>query len=209
MTRKFTFALATLLAFSVVADDGDPLHGIVIGPAFLGASCARNENFGDWVDADHDGEDTRQEVLAAESWVPVARDAHREVSGGLWVGPYAGFVTRDPADLDIDHMVPLCEAWASGAHAWSAERRVEYANSLATDHHLIATWKSTNRSKGKKDPAGWLPPNRAYWCTYLRHWVAIKRDWGLSMDPDEEVAVKRGLQVCARYAKRDHLAGRH
>ena len=96
-----------------------------------------------------------------------------KVDKGLWVGPYAGFVTRDPTALDIDHMVPLCEAWRSGAHEWEKVRRVEFANSLSEDHHLIATWRSTNRSKRDKDPSEWLPPNRAYWCTYLDDWVAI------------------------------------
>ena len=46
---------------------------------------------------------------------------------------------------------------------------------------LIATWKSTNRSKHDKDRSEWLPPNRAYWCTYLDDWVRIKRAWGLSI----------------------------
>ena len=71
-----------------------------------------DSNYGKWSDDDRDGEDTRQEVLIAESWVPVAKDSKGKVDKGLWVGPYAGFVTRDSEDLDIDHMVPLCEAGA-------------------------------------------------------------------------------------------------
>ena len=76
-------------------------------------------------------------------------------------------------------------------------------------HHLIATWKSTNRSKRDKDPSEWLPPNRAYWCTYLGNWVAIKRTRGLSMDADEADAIREGLRVCGRYVRRDALLGRH
>ena len=178
MIRHAPAALALLLVVPVFADTDDPLHGIEIVDEFLGTACSRDTHFGRWSDDDDDGEDTRQEVLIAESLVPVVRDSGGKVVEELWVGPYAGFVTRSPKDLDIDHMVPLCEAWRSGAHVWTKARRVEFANSLSEDHHLIATWKSTNRSKRDKDPSEWLPPNRAYWCTYLDNWVAIKCTWG-------------------------------
>ena len=209
MTRHAASVLALLLFFSAFAYADDPLRGIDVDDEYLGAECSRYSNFGKWSDDDRDGEDTRQEVLIDESWVRVVRDSKGNVDKGLWVGPYAGFVTRDPTDLDIDHMVPLCEAWRSGAHEWEKARRVEFANSLSEDHHLIATWKSTNRSKRDKDPSEWLPPNRAYWCTYLDDWVAIKRTWGLSMDADEADAIREGLRVCGRYVRRDALLGRH
>ncbi len=205
--RYVAMAAAVLFAVPALADD--PLEGIRIEAEFTGTSCERAKNFGNWTDADRDGEDTREEVLIAESLVPVTRDSDGKVVGGLWVGPYAGFVTTNPSSLDIDHMVPLCEAYESGAHAWDKARRKEFANSLATEHHLIATWLSTNRSKNKKDPGDWLPPNRAYWCTYLNDWTAIKREWGLSMDQAEADAIRKGLRVCGKYEKRDHIDGRH
>lgn len=209
MTQRAATVLVLLLVFPVFAYADDPLRGIGIEDEDLGAECSRDSNFGKWSDDDRDGQDTRQEVLIAESWVPVTKDAKGKVGEGLWVGPYAGFVTRHPSDLDIDHMVPLCEAWRSGAHAWTKARRMEFANSLSEDRHLIATWKSTNRSKRDKDPSEWLPPNRAYWCRYLNDWVAIKRRWGLSMDAEEADAIREGLRVCGRYVRRDALLGRH
>ena len=207
MFRFATMAILVLLALPALAND--PLDGIGIEPEFTGKPCERAKNFGGWVDADRDGENTREEVLIAESLVPVTRDSKGKVVAGLWVGPYAGFVTRIPSSLDIDHMVPLCEAFESGAHAWDKARRREFGNSLTADHHLIATWRSTNRSKNKRDPAGWLPPNRAYWCTYLNDWIAIKREWALSMDQVEADTIRKGLRVCGEYVKRDHIAGRH
>lgn len=202
-------AMAAAVLFAVPALANDPLEGIRLEVEFTGTSCERAKNFGDWTDADGDGEDTRQEVLIAESLVPVTRASNGKVVGGLWVGPYSGFVTKNPSSLDIDHMVPLCEAYESGAYAWNKARRKEFANSLATDQHLIATWLSTNRSKNKKDPADWLPPNRAYWCTYLNDWIAVKREWGLSMDQIEADTIRKGLRVCGKYEKRDHIDGRH
>ena len=94
-------------------------------------------------------------------------------------------------------------------HEREKGRRVEFANSLSEDHHLIASRKSTNRSKRDKDPSEWLPPNRAYWCTYLDDWVAIKRAWTLSMDADEADAIRECLRVFSRYTPRDALLGRH
>ena len=210
---QIAVVIAVLTAGMASADGGEPLHGITIASEFDRISCNREVNFQNgserWSDGDDDGEDTRQEVLAAESWIPVMRDAKGTVVEGLWVSPYAGFVTRDPGELDIDHVVAVCEAWRSGAHGWEQERRVEFANSLVEDHHLVAAWSSTNRSKLDRDPAKWLPPNRAYWCTYLKDWTAIKHKWGLTMDPMEAAAVREGLHICGRYAKSDRLAGHH
>ena len=47
----------------------------------------------------------------------------------------------------------------------------------------IAVSASSNRSKRDRDPALWLPPNRAYHCEYLKTWVEPKSHWGLSTDP--------------------------
>ena len=195
-------------AFFSSAFAEDPLAGLVIERE-AEVECDRVKDYSRWEDADGDGEHTRQEVLAAESLVPVTRGEDGRVAEGLWVGPYAGFVTRDPRQLDIDHVVAVCEAHESGAHAWDQDQRTAFANHLAVPHHLVATWFSTNRSKWKRDPAEWLPPNRAYWCTYLNDWIAIKREWKLSVDPDEAASIRKGLRVCGRYAKGDHLDGRH
>ena len=211
MNRIAVFFLPMLFlasGFISSASADDPLAGLVIEPE-ADVECDRDKDYGRWKDADDDGEDTRQEILIAESLVPVTRDKKSRVVEGLWVGPYAGFVTRDPRQLDIDHVVAVCEAHKSGAHEWEQDQRIAFANHLASPRHLVATWLSTNRSKWKRDPAEWLPPNRAYWCTYLNDWIAIKRGWGLSVDPDEAASIRKGLRVCERYAKDDHLDGRH
>ena len=98
-------AAVVLLALPVFAQD--PLHRFKVEAEFTSEACERKKNFGGWIDADGDGENTRQEVLIAESVVPVTRDSSGLVDGGLWLGPYAVFLTRSPRLLDIDHVVPL------------------------------------------------------------------------------------------------------
>ncbi len=142
--------------------------------------------FKHWVDADGDGCDTREEVLIAESITKPQVDAYGcKVVEGDWFSPYEGGTYTQPGDLDIDHMVPLKEAWDSGAWNWTATQRQAYANDLSDPRPLIAVLNSQNRSKSDKDPSNWIPPQASYTCTYLANWVAIKAHWNLSMDQSE------------------------
>ena len=208
----FLFLVTLLLSPGAYAAD---YKGVEIAPESHSDTFDRKAQYGDWIDADGDGEDTRQEVLISESLVPVEiqtkTNGKRVVVQGLWVGPYGGFVTSDPhhTKLQIDHMVPLKEAHESGAWSWTQERRIQYANDLSNPQHLIAVKGGINGSKGYKDPAEWMPPNRTYWCQYLTDWVEIKRLWGLTMDQAEVDAIKEGFRVCKKYRSGDHLEGRH
>ena len=57
----------------------------------------------------------------------------------------------------------------------------------------MAVHLSANRSKGYKDPAEWLPPNRSFIIDYARIWIQIKNEWGLTVDKAELDALKRIL----------------
>ncbi len=87
------------------------------------------EKFRLWVDADGDCRDTRDEVLAAESKDPVSGC---DINRGKWRSYYDGRTWRRSSDVDIDHLVPLAEAWDSGAKRWDANTRERYANDLGT-----------------------------------------------------------------------------
>jgi hypothetical protein len=155
--------------------------------------------FKHWIDADGDGCNTREEVLIAESLTPAQVDAYGcKVIEGDWYSPFDNVTHTLPGGLDIDHMVPLKEAWDSGAWAWTSRQRELFANDLSDRRPLIAVTAGVNRSKGEKDPSNWLPPNSAYLCTYLSDWVAIKAHWKLSMDQSEHGRVKNLLTAsCA------------
>jgi hypothetical protein len=150
--------------------------------------------FKHWVDADGDSCDTREEVLIAESTSRAQVDAYGcKVIEGDWLSPYDNVAHTNPSALDIDHMIPLKEAWDSGAWAWSAMKRQLFANDLTDARSLIAVTAGQNRSKSDRDPSNWLPPQTQYRCTYLAEWVAIKSHWKLSMDQSEFGRIKNIL----------------
>jgi len=123
--------------------------------------------------------------------------------------PYTGLVFNSRYQLHVDHMVPLKEAWDSGAHAWSAQRLKDFANDLDLPAALIAVKVGANTSKGARDPAEWMPPKRTYWCSYLKDWVSVKRKWDLTIDQAEADSMRLGFKVCGKYKSGDALGGRH
>lgn len=154
----------------------------------------KRDLFRHWIDADGDQCNTREEVLIAESAGRPQVDAYGcKVVAGEWLSTYDNVAHSDPSDLDIDHLVPLKEAWDSGAWAWSGSKRRSFANDLSDPRPLIAVTARANRSKGDKDPSNWLPSNSAYLCTYISDWVAVKARWGLSMDSSEYGRVRKIL----------------
>ncbi len=114
---------------------------------------------------------------------------------GRWFSVYDGVMTTDPGEFDIDHMVPLAEAWASGARRWPEQRREAFANDLHP-YSLIAVSASSNRSKSDRDPAEWMPENDGFACAYVARWVAVKARWSLSIDPREKAFLKREISGC-------------
>lgn len=151
-----------------------------------------------WVDADRDCQDTREEVLIRDATGSVRFKLPRkcDVTRGTWRDPYTGGTFHEPRQLDIDHVVPLKNAHESGAWAWSATRREQYANYLDDPQHLLAVKASENRRKSDKGPDGYMPPDAAYRCDYVRIWVKIKTDWQLSMTGPERAAVAQVLSSC-------------
>ncbi len=147
-----------------------------------GAGYSRAQ-FGDgWIDADHDGCDTREEVLIAESIEPpvVSRIGGCAVASGRWLDPYTATTYTSPGELDIDHVVPLANAWVSGASTWSPQQRISFANDLDAPE-LVAVSFVVNRSKGDRSPDEWKPPNQGDWCVYAKAWVSVKAKWHLTV----------------------------
>ncbi|MGQ4348006.1 HNH endonuclease family protein [Streptomyces sp. SAS_275] len=155
-------------------------------------------SFKHWVDADRDGCSTRAEVLIDESRVQPTIEPGCKVTAGQWYSFYDGVTVTVSGGLDIDHMVPLAEAWDSGASAWTPERREAYANDLDAATSLVAVTARTNRAKADQDPADWLPPLLDARCTYAADWVATKLRWKLTVDDRERAALAEIAAGCGQ-----------
>jgi hypothetical protein len=206
VAATFVALLASLTASEVQASERQPavrvLNSLPVA-AEVSAGYAR-ALFRLWVDADRDGCDTREEVLMDEA-VSGVRSGCRVV-GGRWVSAYDGSATSNPGSFDIDHLVPLKEAWDSGAWRWDASTRQRFANDLGYGFALIAVTASSNRSKSDRDPAEWLPAQDR--CRYVKHWIAVKFRWRLSVDPREKSRLSGLLRGCSRWMVVPSLAPR-
>ncbi len=191
--------LFTTTFLGTAAYAADVLDDIIIEPEHE-VTYNRQRDYGGWTTPEP-CMSTRMVVLRDQSEpskvkIRTKPNGSCDVWQGEWQEPYVGYVTTDPRDLQIDHLVPLKEAHRSGAFQWSKEKRREYANWLEDKFHLLAVDGSANMQKGDKDPAHWQPANDNFRCTYLQKWVEVKRRWNLSMDEAEAGAVRMGLEGC-------------
>ncbi|MEU6717524.1 HNH endonuclease family protein [Nonomuraea sp. NPDC046802] len=138
--------------------------------------------------------DTREVVLARDG-VDVTRDEACRAVSGMWHSEYDGRDFTSAAQLDIDHMVPLAQAWRSGADTWTDAQRRQFANDLEGPQ-LIAVSAASNRSKGDQSPDQWRPPLRSYWCVYSRAWVDVKSHYELTITEPERNALSEMLATC-------------
>ena len=116
-----------------------------------------------------------------------------DIASGRWFDPYTGSTYDDLAEIDIDHVVPLAEAWRSGASSWDAGKRERYANDPDV---LLAVEDNANQSKGDKGPEAWKPPNEEEWCDYAQRWIQIKAKYDLSVNEQEREALEQMLGTC-------------
>ncbi|MEU7907975.1 HNH endonuclease family protein [Actinoplanes sp. NPDC049118] len=118
------------------------------------------------------------------------------VVAGTWVSVYDGDRIADPGKVDIDHMVPLANAWRSGAGSWTTQEREDFANDL-DDPQLVAVSASSNRSKGDQDPSTWKPERTDAWCEYAQDWITVKAKWKLTVTTAEKSALTEMLGSCS------------
>ena len=182
------------------------LRHLVVRPRPYGTEGYVRDAFGsDWVDTDGNRCNQRDDVLLRDAVPGTARVAQQgacdhDVLAGTWHDPYTGRTLHftDLKDLaqaeaiQMDHVVPLAEAWVSGARRWSTAKRETFANDLG---ELLAVDGPTNMSKGDGDPASWRP-RQGYQCTYSRRWISVKARYGLTVDPAEKAALRQMLALC-------------
>ncbi|MGB3444699.1 MAG: HNH endonuclease family protein [Actinophytocola sp.] len=137
---------------------------------------------------------TRETVLKRDG-TSVVTDSACAATSGRWYSPYDGVTWSASSDVDIDHVIPLANAWRTGASGWTQTRRTQFANDL-TNPQLIAVTDNVNSSKGDQSPATWKPPRTAYWCTYSKMWVHVKYRYSLTVNSTEKSALTTMLGYC-------------
>ena len=176
---SYSTALSRLSSLTVAAESHQSTYNRDLFPHWITISGACN---------------TREEVLKRDG-AGVTVNSSCYPTSGSWYSPYDGATWTNPADVDIDHMVPLAEAWSSGAWAWTTSKRQTYANDLGGPE-LWAVTDNVNQSKGDKDPAQWQPSRTAFRCTYARAWIQVKWFYSLSVDSAEKSALSGMLASC-------------
>jgi hypothetical protein len=191
----FDFALQTVSAFP----PGTPsksaaqsqLNSLTVKSESSMTGYTRDK-FPHWI-GQGNGCDTRQKVLQ--------RDADYysgscPVTSGKWYSYFDGVTVYSPSELDVDHIVPLAEAWRSGASSWTTEKREDFANDLSGPQ-LIAVTASSNRSKGDQDPSTWQPPRSGARCAYAKWWINTKYRWNLHLQSSEKSSLQSMLNSCS------------
>ena len=149
-------------------------------------------------DADHNGCDTRNDVLrrdlknitlkaGTEGCVVIAGDLADEYKGETFA------FDRSPNNIDIDHIVARSNAWQTGAADFDEDTLKEFGNDPL---NLLAVSSNLNRQKGDGDAATWLPPNKSYRCEYVARQIAVKHKYALWVVDAEKTAMERVLATC-------------
>jgi hypothetical protein len=154
-----------------------------------------------WADVDHNGCDTRNDILARDLTRIVDKAGTHGciVASGTLADPYTAtsiaFVrgVKTSTTVQIDHLVALGDAWQTGAQKLSAGTREALANDPL---ELLAVSGAPNEQKGDGDAATWLPPNKAFRCQYVARQVAVKHKYGMWVTPAEHDAIARVLATC-------------
>lgn len=164
------------------------MASVLIGTLALILSACNQPQYdrsawGDW--SKHDGLCNTREYLIKIGGTGVYTDKDCKAVNGRWYSTYDDTITLDPRTLDIDHIVPLSEAFNSGAQNWSRAQMNQFYNDL--DNLMVVSARS-NRSKGDKDPASWLPVRQEI-CDYLGKYTFVKSKYRLSYDERERGAI--------------------
>lgn len=150
------------------------------------------------VEGGRNGCDTRNDILRRDLEAPVIRDGTQGclVESGILEEPYTGEIIefeRGDGQVEIDHVVPLADAWQKGAQQFDEETARDFANDPI---NLLAVETSANRQKGAGDAATWQPPNKGFRCEYAQIQIEVKHTYQLWVTPAEKDALQRELQRC-------------
>jgi Protein of unknown function (DUF1524) len=124
----------------------------------------------------------REVVLMKSSAIKVVLNEKGKIIGGQWLCPYTNAIITDPKYIDIDHIVPLAEAWICGAKNWNDRQKNSYARDI---DNLVAVSSIANREKGRCSLENWMPSQKDKQLWYVQRWIYTKRKYNLGMSKEE------------------------
>ncbi|MCH4159193.1 MAG: DUF1524 domain-containing protein [Bifidobacterium minimum] len=154
-----------------------------------------------WADVDHNGCDTRNDILSRDLTGRTYRSGTHDciVATGTLNDPYTGrrigFVRGEKTStaVQIDHVVALSNAWQTGAQKLDSLTRERFAND---PYNLLAVDGPANEQKSDGDAATWLPSNKSFRCQYVARQIGVKHRYGLWVTRAEHDAMARVLSGC-------------
>jgi hypothetical protein len=154
-----------------------------------------------WSDVDHNGCDTRNDILKRDMTDEKFKVGTHDciILSGVLDDPYGGKTIHFTRGQDtstavqIDHLVALSDAWQKGAQKWDATKRKEFANDPL---NLMAVDGPLNNQKSDGDAATWLPPRKSYRCTYVAKQIDVKTKYGVWITTGEKDAMTTVLSSC-------------
>lgn len=154
-----------------------------------------------WADVDHNGCDTRNDILSRDllgvTYKPGTNDC--VVVTGKLDDPYTGKQIdfrrgeNTSSMVQIDHVVALADAWKAGAWQWSAVDREQFANDPL---NLLAVDGPANTQKSASTADQWLPSNTDFQCEYVARQIGVKSKWDLSVSEEEKKAMAATIVEC-------------
>ena len=108
------------------------------------------------------------------------------------MSPYDGTRFESLKDFDIEHIVAVSEAHDSGLCAAGQAVRARFARDL--DNLTLATPALNRYEKVARDAAEWLPERNRCW--FAETVIAVRREYGLTIDRREAVALDAVLDQC-------------
>lgn len=204
--------LATALVVLVVASPMEParaaeqkasavLETLAVKGRAPKTGYARTQFGQSWADVDHNGCDTRNDILKRDLTDIIYKVKTHDcvVLSGILLDPYSGekinFLRGNITSMavQIDHVVALSDAWQKGAQKLTKTARTALANDPL---NLLAVKGRLNFQKGDGDAATWLPPLKSYRCAYIARQIAVKAKYSLWITAAEKTSMKSVLVKC-------------
>ena len=140
---------------------------------------ARTQFGAAWADVDHNGCDTRNDILKRDMTDVTFKAGTHDciVMSGTLADPYTGKTisftrgNKTSSAVQIDHVIALSDAWQKGAQKLSESQRKQLAND---PYNLLAVDGPANQQKSDGDAATWLPKNKSFRCEYVARQIGVR-----------------------------------